>query len=84
MFVHPPLQWRGGVLQELFKNKGSSGEISNYRDIMLGNIPGKDLTKHIRSFLAPIAKQLYGPSQFGSGLNGGGTAFAHLYIRLVF
>ena len=37
----PPLQWRGGVLQELFKNKGSSAFSCNYRDIMLGSVLGK-------------------------------------------
>ncbi len=40
-FIHPPLQWRGGVLQELFKKKGSSSMRSCYRDIMLGSIPTK-------------------------------------------
>ena len=62
----PPLQWRGGVLHELFKNKGSSAFLCNYRDIMLGSVPGKVFTKRIRSHALPAAHLLCGPSQFGS------------------
>ena len=82
--LDPPLQWRGGLLHELFKNKGSSQSRKNYRDIMLGNISGKDITKHVRNRIYPFVRLVCGLSQFGSGLNGGETAFAHLYIRLVF
>ena len=82
--LHPPLQWRGGVLCEVFKNSGSSSDKDRYRDILLGNICGKNLTKHVRGNLVPIAKIVCGKSWFGPGLNGGETAFAHLYIRLVF
>ncbi len=80
----PPLQWRGGVLQELFKNKGSSFCPGGYRDIMLGSVVGKCFTSHVRSLIVPVARVLCGGSQFGSGLNGGETAFAHLYVRLFF
>ncbi len=79
--LSPPLQWRGGVLQELFKNKGSSFLPGGYRDIMLGAVPGKCFTSHVRSHLVPVARVLCGGSQFGSGLNGGETAFAHLSVR---
>ncbi len=82
--LSPPLQWRGGVLQELFKNKGSSFLPGGYRDIMLGAVPGKCFTSHVRALIVPIAKVLCGGSQFGSRLNGGETAFAHLYVRLFF
>ncbi len=82
--LSPPLQWRGGVLQELFKNRGSSSSPDNYRDVMLGAVPGKCFTSHIRSFLVPVAKVLCGDSQFGSGLNGGETAFPHLYVSIFF
>ena len=86
MFALPPLplQWRGGVLQELFKNKGTPSSPENYRDVMLGSVPGKCFPSHIRSHLVPVAKVLCGGSQFGSGPNGGETAFAHLYVRLFF
>ena len=32
----------------------------------------------------PISLQICGANQFGSGMNGGETAFAHLYIKLCF
>ncbi len=50
---------------------------------MLGTVPGKCFTSRVRSLIFPIAKTLCGGSQFGSGLNGGETAFAHLYVRLL-
>jgi hypothetical protein len=39
--LSPPIQWKGGMLVNLFKNKGSSSLISNYRDIFLGDFTGK-------------------------------------------
>jgi len=81
--LQPPIQWMGGILHELFKNKGSSAVRGNYRDILLGNVDGKCVTKHVRSILVPVAFIVCGDSQFGSGMNGGETAFAHLYVRLV-
>jgi len=83
-FLAPPIQWKGGMLQELFKNKGSSSDKSNYRDIMLGSIPGKKCFSTLRKCLIPFASSIVGLSQFGSGFNGGETAFAHLYLRLIF
>ena len=80
--IEPPLQWKGGILCELFKNKGLSTDVSNYRDIMLGDISGKFITKYIRKSLLPFALQYSRTTQFGGGFNGGETSFAHLYIRL--
>ena len=71
------------MLCELFKNNGSSGDKACYRDIMLGDVNGKQATKELREILLPYAHQLARPTQFGSGLNGGETGFAHLYIRLI-
>ena len=81
--IHPPFQWRGGMICELFKNKGSSADSSNYRDIMLGNVNGKSFAKMVRRRLLPIANVVCGATQFGSGLNGGECAFAHVYLRLL-
>ena len=44
----PPLQWRGGMVCELFKGKGCSSMCNNYRDILLANVSGKNFTKHLR------------------------------------
>ena len=81
--LDPPLQWKGGVLVELFKNKGVSSDKNNYRDILLGDNSGKHISSVIRNNLLPAAQHHCGQNQFGSGLNGGETAFAHLYIRLI-
>ena len=72
------------MLQELFKNKGSSADCECYRDILLGNISGKPVTKIIRKRVMPHARKICHHTQYGSGFNGGETAFAHLYIRMVF
>ena len=81
--IQPPLQWKGGMVCELFKNKGSPSLCAHYRDIMLADDSGKAIGKLIRKRLLPFAANLAKSTQFGGGLNGGETAFAHLYIRLV-
>ena len=37
MRIQPPLQWKGGVLCELFKGKGDPSAHGCYRDILLAN-----------------------------------------------
>jgi len=81
--IQPPLQWKGGMLCELFKNKGSPSVCGNYRDILLADDSAKAVSKLIRQRLLPLAAKLVKRTQFGGGLNGGETAFAHLYVRLV-
>ena len=44
------------MLVELFKNKGSSAEINNYRDIFLGDDSGQAITQIVRHKLLPMAK----------------------------
>ncbi len=82
--LHTPIQWRGGMLDELYKNKGLSSDRANYRDIVLGDPIGKNAASGVRSQMLDMAKRLVGMSQFGSGFNGGETAFAHLYVRMFF
>ena len=31
-YIRPPLQWRGGMLVELFKGKGLQSVLTNYRE----------------------------------------------------
>ena len=81
--VQPPLQWKGGTLFALFKAKGSPSSCCNYRDILLGDDSGKAIGKLIRSRLLPAASALSVSTQFGGGMHGGETAFAHLYLRLI-
>ncbi len=68
----------------LFKNKGSSLDRKWYRDTPLGEVSGKNASKYVRGCVLPLARSMCGQLQFGSGLNRGETAFALLYIRLVF
>jgi hypothetical protein len=81
--VQPPLQWKGGMLCELFKNKGTPSVCGNYRDILLADDAGKSVAKLIRKRLLPHAVALSVSTQFGGGFNGGETAFANLYLRLL-
>ena len=72
------------MICELFKNKGSEGDINNYRDVFLGDFDGKAVFKSIRRKILPLVSPIVGHSQYGSGFNGGETAFAHIGIRLHF
>ena len=47
--IQPPLQWKGGMLCELFKGKGSPSLCSNYRDILLADDSGKAAGRLLRS-----------------------------------
>ena len=67
------------MISELFKNKGSPSILKNYRDVMLADFSGKGATKLIRAQILPYVNKLVGNYQYGSGLNGGETAFP-LYL----
>ena len=82
--LSPPLQWKGGMVAALFKGKGSSAICENYRDILLADDNGKDFSAHLRHHMLPIVRHMAWGTQFGSGLNGGETCMAHLYIRTAF
>jgi hypothetical protein len=80
--VQPPLQWKGGLLAELFKGKGSPSMRGNYRDVLLADDSGKAVGKLIRRRFLPFAVSLSHASQYGGGFNGGETAFTQLHVRL--
>jgi len=79
-----PIQWLGGALQELFKGKGSMSLITNFRDITLADLNGKHFGSFIRSCLYVAVQSLVGPSQHGSGCNGGTTDICHLGVSQLF
>ena len=83
MRLAPPLQWKGGLVAALFKGKGSPSLTSNHRDIMLGSDSGKSFVGHVRSCILRMVKYMSVDTQFGSGMNGGESAMAHLYVRCV-
>ena len=80
--IQPPLQWKGGMICDLFKGKGSPALINSYRDILLSDHDGKAVQRFLRARLFPTAQLLSADTQFGGGLHGGETAIAHLYLRL--
>ena len=81
--IQPPLQWKGGMACVLFKGKGSPALIENHRDIMLGNDNGKTFADRVRQNIIHLVRHISLSSQFGSGLNGGETSMAHVYIRSI-
>ena len=56
--IQPPLQWKGGMLCEIFKGKGNSCDRGGYRDTLLSNDSGKAVAKYIRFHLLPCASCL--------------------------
>lgn len=68
-------------MQKLLK-KGSEANRRNYRDIVPVDDCGKSVSKHIRKNTLPLVGELTSNTQYGSGLNGGKTAVAHLHARL--
>jgi len=79
--VQPPIQYKGGMIYEIYKNKGPQHLCASFRDVLLANDSGKHVCKHIRRTLLPSARKLVHCTQFGGGFNGGETAFTHLYAR---
>ena len=71
------------MISALYKGKDLSSLVSNYRDIMLANCVGKNLSKDIRKTLLPDVRRYVVGTQYGAGLNGGDTSKAHLYHKLV-
>jgi len=76
-----PLQWRGGMVCELFKGKGCSSACASYRDIMLADANGKTFARHVRHVLIPACKTYIVNTQYGAGMNEGDTSITHLYIK---
>ena len=56
----PPIQWRGGLITELYKNNGTSSKVDSERDIMLGDDSGKSLFGIIRKNIIIFSVLLYG------------------------
>eukprot|EP00973_Karenia_brevis_P040757 5641128-Karenia_brevis.AAC.1 len=80
--VRPPLQYRGGMLVELYKGAGDQTSMKAYRDITLGNYSGKSFAKWIRHKIQPALTLFTAFTQWGSGLHGGDTNVAHLQLRV--
>ena len=46
-----PLQWKGGILFECFKGKGSAAEMANFRSLFISSLPAKAMHRIMRSRL---------------------------------
>ena len=78
--VNRPLQWRGGMLHELYKSKGSVSDLENWRDIWLTAMNAKIQDRITRPQLAAAVQHQATSTQYGSGLNNGDTTTAHLLL----
>eukprot|EP00974_Lingulodinium_polyedra_P012203 1177202-Lingulodinium_polyedra.AAC.1 len=63
---------RGGSIVELWKAKGSASVCSNYRDISIKDLQGKDVSVWWRSKFRPYLEEATGDTAFG-GLHGRGA-----------
>jgi hypothetical protein len=78
--LQPPIQWKGGHLFEVYKGKGTTCDIGSYRDVTICAAASKSLSKPMREQGISTLGRLSASTQFGGGLNGGSTEFAHLYL----
>ena len=67
--LEAPIQFKGGMIMELFKDKGPPDDIDNYRDIMLASEVGKCVVSTVRPALNDMASKYVSETQYGSGLN---------------
>ena len=65
----------------LFKGKGSTTEAASFREIMIGNSLGKPAAKHARFLAKTPVNNAAVETQYGSGIGGRFTDFAHIYLR---
>jgi len=73
--VSEPLQFKGGVIQDLLKANGFATECNNSRGILISDILGKGYRRGIRNRLSPFCESFSLDTQCGS-LSHKGTDFA--------
>ena len=76
-----PIQFRGGFLVPLFKNRGSTADPANFRGILLQNTGAKIFAKTWRRPLARCLQRTAAPLHLGCRC-GIGVSGAHLPLRL--
>ena len=77
-----PSQWRGGVLFEAWKGKGSAAELANFRSLYISSIAGKSLHKLFRKRLRPVILDTMHEMHCGVAPGRGVTLPTHM-IRLL-
>ena len=79
-YISRPLQFRGGMLMELWKRKGSRSMIVSYRDDTLCCEDSEALGSFNRSSILPLLAAMATATTMGSGSNGGACDTAHLVV----
>ena len=77
--IHPALQWKGGVICDLFKNRGSPALIASYRDILLMDDDGKGVQRLVRKRWLPLANLICVDTQCG-GVSTAGKLLLRTFI----
>ena len=72
------------MLHELFKQKGTTTDPMNYRDVSICAQSSKVFGKHLRKCIQGSCDEVLLESQWGSGRNGGDTNITHLYVHMLF
>ena len=78
--IDRPLHWRGGMLAELWKAKGSTSSILNFRDVTMVDQEAKTLGQHNRTNSIDVVRKIVLQTALGSGLDDGACDMGHLLI----
>ena len=66
-----PVQWRGGILFEAYKNSGSPALSESYRSLFVSSVPGKCSHRILRNKAADVVEEVLDPLHCGGGERGG-------------
>ncbi len=78
---HFPMQAKGGQTMPLYKEKGVPSKPSNSRDVMLVDEADKCMVRTSRPVYTDYVEKTSADTQWGSGLHGGSTEPAHMYVK---
>ncbi len=76
-----PVSDKGGQLHELYKGSGDPDNVEMFRDISLCDDIAKTAAGTVREHIMPLIEEDTLGTQYGSGLHGGTTSMAYLYIQ---
>ena len=75
-----PLRAKGGIVHDLYKQKGEHRLLANWREILLANVDLKLYHRILRDELVPYMQASFLDTQCG-GVRGKSTAMANHYVR---
>ena len=79
-FRYAPLQWRGGRIQDVFKQKGSPSDCNNSRGLLISDHIGKAFTSILKEQARPTYEAAVHEEQCGC-ISHRGTEFATHLVR---